>query len=599
MGNKKNLLRPLELLAPAGNVEIAREAILHGADAVYIGGPSHGARKNAGNSIEDIRDLVDFAHQFRAKVYVTVNTIVYDKELRDVERLITKLYQIGVDALIVQDMGILRLDIPPIPLHASTQCDTRTVEKARFLGEVGFSQIVLARELSLKEIKEIYQSVSVPLECFVHGALCVSYSGRCHASQFVGGRSANRGECAQLCRLPYTLRDADGKVIKEKAHLLSLKDFNTIDVLEELVEAGASSFKIEGRLKEASYVKNVTAAYRKRLDEIIAANPDKYVRSSYGRSEISFEPSLSKSFNRGFTRYFLDGRKTTMRIASLATPKSMGETITSVNQLNPGDGVSYFDRNGEYCGLTVNGVDRGRIISRSPVNIPKGTELHRTFDRQWTNQLNGNTAVRKIALNVEIDDKGLSGCDERGVKARVAIEAADEKARTPQNPTETLSKLGTTIYEAVSVENNLSPETFIPASRLTAARRRLVEMLDTTNRSTYPYDYRRKENKDYPYPSKELDYRDNVANHLAREFYIQHGVERIEPAMEVRRPEQQRGETVVMTTRHCILRELGMCRRKSGVKLSEPLTISSGKTEFELRFRCDRCEMEVVAPFNK
>ena len=338
-------MRELELLAPAANAEIAIEAILHGADAVYIGPPSHGARKAASNSLEDIKKVVDFAHQYRARVYATVNTIIYENELTGVEELIRKLYIIGVDAIIVQDMGILRMDLPPIALHASTQCDTRTVEKARFLEDVGFSQIVLARELTLEEIRKIHESVDVPLECFVHGALCVSYSGRCHASQAVKGRSANRGACAQICRLPFTLSDAKGEVLIKDKHLLSLKDFNLSENIEDLIEAGVSSFKIEGRLKEVGYVKNVVAYYRKKIDAVIDKYPDMYRRSSFGYSKVDFTPQLDKSFNRGFTTYFLHNRRPDA-ISSPNTPKSMGEIINDVNQLNNGDGISFFNTKG-------------------------------------------------------------------------------------------------------------------------------------------------------------------------------------------------------------------------------------------------------------
>lgn len=594
MTDHRNSMRPLELLSPAGNAEIAIQAIIHGADAVYIGGPSHGARKSAGNSIDDIKRVVEFAHQFRARVYVTVNTIVYDHELKGVEQLINNLYRIGVDAIIVQDMGILRLDIPPIPLHASTQCDTRTVAKARFLDEVGFSQIVLARELSLNEIREICDSVKVPVECFVHGALCVSYSGRCHASQFTRGRSANRGECAQLCRLPYTLRDGDGKIVSRDRHLLSLKDLNTLNRLEDLVEAGVSSFKIEGRLKEAAYVKNVTAAYSRRLDEIILAHPDKYYRQSCGRTELSFNPELCKSFNRGFSTYFLDGRNDGLKLASLATPKSMGEPLDSVNRLNPGDGVSYFNAKGEYTGLTVNGIEKGKIISRGKVDLPAGVQLFRTFDRQWINQMNGTTAERHIPLRLEIDDSGLQGVDQRNVSARVGVQIAPDPAKQPMNPREILSKLGNTIYRAESVDNNMSATSFIPASKLTQARRALVEALDSANRATYSFEYRRPENREYPYPGKVLDYRDNVANRLAETFYREHGVEKIEPAMETDK-RKRRKDPVVMTTRYCLLRELGQCKRHGKFRLSEPLTIANGNDTFRLKFNCDRCEMEVIA----
>ena len=339
----KDKRRALELLAPEGNTEIAIEAIRHGADAVYIGPPSHGARKSVSNSIEDIERVVDYAHRFRARVYATVNTLVYENELETARRLVSDLYKAGVDALIVQDMALLEMDLPPIALHASTQCDTRTVDKARFLEDVGFSQIVLARELTLEEIRKICESVSVPVECFIHGALCVSYSGRCHASQACMKRSANRGECSQMCRLPYTLTDADGKIIQKDRHLLSLRDLNTLSRLEDLVVAGVSSFKIEGRLKDVNYVKNIVGAYRRKLDTIIEKNPDKYRKSSYGSVRLGFEPIPEKSFNRGFTPYFLNDRKQ-KNISNPLTPKSMGERIRNLSELNSGDGISLIGR---------------------------------------------------------------------------------------------------------------------------------------------------------------------------------------------------------------------------------------------------------------
>lgn len=406
-------MRELELLAPAADKETAREAILHGADAVYMGGPSHGARQNASNSIEDIRETVEFAHRFRARIYVTVNTLVYDRELKDVERLVWELYRAGVDAIIVQDMSLLRMDLPPIALHASTQCDTRTVEKARFLEEVGFSQIVTARELCLDELRAICSSVSVPVECFVHGALCVSYSGRCGASQACFSRSANRGACAQICRLPFTLRNSKGEILEKEKHLLSLRDLNASESVPRLIEAGVSSFKIEGRLKEPGYVKNVTAAYRRIIDDYIAAHPAQYRRSSFGVSELTFIPQLDKSFNRGFTDYFINGR-TPGRMASLRTPKSMGERIKDFSELHNGDGISFFNEEGEYEGVKVNRIDNGRIIGARRFKLPKNAPVFRTFDIEWQKKMSRPSAERKIRLDVEISPSGITGSDERG-----------------------------------------------------------------------------------------------------------------------------------------------------------------------------------------
>ena len=586
--------RRIELLAPAANKEVAKAAILHGADAVYIGASSHGARSKAANSVEDIAELVRFAHQFRARVYVTVNTLVYDSEMEQVRSLINDLYRIGVDALIVQDMSILRMDIPPIALHASTQCDTRTPAKARFLQDVGFSQIVLARELTVGEIKEICGSVTVPVECFVHGALCVCYSGRCAASQVSLGRSANRGECAQMCRMPYTLRNARGEVVEKDKYLLSLRDFNASARLEEMLQAGVSSFKIEGRLKDVDYVKNVTAAYRQALDRIIAANPDKYIRSSYGESEIRYTPRLDKSFNRGFTDYFLGSRRP-VGMASLLTPKSMGEIIDDVSQLHNGDGISFFNARGEYEGVNVNGIRNGRIIGSRPVVIPKGAEIHRTGDVEWRKMITGDTADRRLWIDMIIDEEGLTVRDERGLTVRVDMDVVKDKARNPMDPSKVLGKLGGTIYRLRNLDNRLNVDTFIPASELTRVRRNALEELERASEATYPYEYRRPENPVAVYPESDMDARGNVANAVARGFYGEHGVRHMAKAVETDRA--YRGP--VMTTRYCILRELGACKRdcrdpKVRARFAEPLTIATGPHTFTLRFNCSACEMEVI-----
>ena len=586
-------MQVLELLAPAADKEVAFQAILHGADAVYMGASSHGARKKAANSIEDIKEVVEFAHKYRARVYVTVNTLVYDAEVEEVEKLIRNLYRIGVDALIVQDMCILRMNIPPIQLHASTQCDTRTVEKARFLQDVGFSQIVLARELSIEEIKDICKSIDVPVECFIHGALCVSYSGRCQASQVTTGRSANRGECAQLCRMKYTLRNKDGETIIKDKHLLSLKDFNTLDRLEELVAAGVSSFKIEGRLKDSSYVKNVVTAYRKRLDEIISANPDKYRRASVGESSYTFTPQLNKSFNRGFTHYFLD-RESGEKRASFDTPKSMGEIISSPAELNNGDGISYLE-NGEYKGVHVNRVEGNRIIGAKPFKLPKNAIIHRTYDNQWERLMASDTAVRKIGVNVILNNNSVTAKDERGLEVTVSWEGSTEKSKKPMDYRNIFGKLGNTVYELKDFSNSI-PDIFIRASRLTELRREVISALDDAAKTTYPFEYRRKENSEVAYPQKDLISLDNVANRLAKDFYKEHGVINIIPAIEV--TGEKSSETPVMTTRYCLLRELGCCKKRDGrsslsAKLKEPLSLTTGPNTFRLAFDCNNCEMKL------
>lgn len=589
-------MRHIELLSPAADKATAIEAIRHGADAVYIGAASHGARHRAANSTEDIREVVEFAHRFRARVYVTVNTLVYENELQQVHDLVWNLWRIGVDALIVQDMSLLRMDLPPIALHASTQCDTRSAAKARFLEEAGFSQIVLARELSADTIRQICEAVKVPVECFVHGALCVSYSGRCSASQVAVGRSANRGECAQMCRMPYTLRNSRGEILEKDKYLLSLRDFNATNRLEEMIEAGVTSFKIEGRLKETGYVKNITAWYRRKIDEIIARNPDRYCRASAGSVELSFEPDPRKSFNRGFTEYFLGGRRSNgQTMASLLTPKSQGERIDSPELLHNGDGICWVNAAGEFEGMNVNGVDRGRIIGSRRVTIPRGVELRRTFDVEWNKKMASDTAVRTIRVDMEIDAAGLSLSDERGVQVRVSLDAPIEKARTPQDLIKVLGKTGNTIYRLRNLTDRLPEGSYIPASALAQLRRRGLEALDICSETTYRRDMRRSENRDYPYPDETLEARDNVANSLARRFYADHGAKVGSPAVECGGKDRERE---VMTTRYCILRELGACRREVTDpnirrRFSEPLEITTGPHRFRLKFHCDRCEMGV------
>ncbi|MDE7412997.1 MAG: U32 family peptidase [Muribaculaceae bacterium] len=594
-------MRELELLSPAANKEVAIQAILHGADAVYMGGPSHGARSKASNSIEDIKEVVCFAHQYRAKVYVTVNTLVYEDELAKVEELIRDLYFAGVDALIVQDMGILRMNIPPIQLHASTQCDTRSVAKAEFLERVGFSQIVLARELTLKEISEICEKVNVPVECFIHGALCVSYSGRCQASERCLGRSANRGECGQMCRMSYSLKNADGEEIIKNRYLLSLSDFNSSEYIEDLIKAGVSSFKIEGRLKDSDYVKNVTAAYRKLIDGVIASHPDKYKRSSFGASEYNFIPNLEKSFNRGFTDYFLPGR-TYKRMASILTPKSLGERIKSVNELNNGDGISYFTpKKGEFEGVRVNRVENGKIIAARRIDIPKGVILHRTYDIEWEKKLSGNTANRKISLDITLNETGIEAIDERGLRVCLPLNVEKEEAKKEMDIRHIFAKTGNTIYKLRNFTNNLKPTTFIPASVLTSLRRELLSLLDKCNESTYLYQYRKGEDKNVKYLSEKLESSDNVSNRLAREFYHEHGIKEIEDALEVNKKRMCEKDVRVMTTRYCLRRELGCCKKnpsdkRMNGKMKEPLTLTTGRHSFRLEFDCKNCEMHVISP---
>lgn len=589
--------RKLELLSPAGNADIAIEAIKHGADAVYIGPPSHGARQAASNNISDIRRVTDFAHIFNAKVYVTVNTLVYDNEIIGVERMIRQLYKAGVDALIVQDMGILRMDIPPIALHASTQCDIRTPEKALFLEKAGFSQIVLARELSLKEISDICKAVTIPVETFVHGALCVSYSGRCSAGFVCSGRSGNRGECPQICRQAFTLKDADGRILAKDKYLLSLKDFRTDHLIGELVEAGVSSFKIEGRLKETGYVKNITAFYSRRLNDIISAAPERYERSSSGKVELSFTPDPEKSFNRGFTDYRLTDIGKAKRIASIDTPKSLGETITDPTTLRPGDGISFFDKNGEYTGCQVNAVKNGKIIPNRPIIFPKGAQIRRTSSLEWKKLLAGDTASRLLDLKISLDSKGITAQDETGAMVRIVNSLASEPAKKRMDYRRVFEKLGGTPFRLSDFENGVA-DIFYPVSLLSSLRRELIEKLLEAKKTSYRFDYRKTEDKTYPYPAKTLDYRDNVANRLAETFYRDHGVEKIEEALEVQKKKKS-GRTI-MSSRHCILRELGLCLKYNRIK--QPLSLQSGNIFLTPHFDCRNCEMHIskqaVTPFS-
>lgn len=604
--------RKIELLAPAKNADIAIEAIKHGADAVYIGASSHGARSAAGNSLEDIARVVSFAHQYMAKVYVTINTIVYDSELADVQQLIYSLYRIGVDALIVQDMALLRMDLPPIALHASTQCDIRTAEKAEFLERVGFSQIVLARELSLEETAEIYRRVKVPLEAFVHGALCVSYSGDCQAGYATMGRSANRGECPQICRHKFNLIDDDGNVLIADKHLLSLRDLNRSELLAEMLEAGVSSFKIEGRLKDTDYVKNVVSAYRRKLDAIIDANPDKYIRSSIGYSDITFTSDLNASFNRGYTDYFTRQRRPNVKMASVDTPKWTGVPIgkvISVNgnrikaklsqQLANGDGLGYFDSNRNFFGFRLNRVDGSTLIAAQPVNIPSGTVLYRNKDHQRQQLLESPTATRTVNINMALTPTpwgiALTASTKGGARASVTTAVELSEARTPQEQTrrEVLSKTGDSIFRVSELTDTVG-NYFIPKSILADIRRRAIDALERSIRASYRYDYRRPEQTEAPLPQgTTLTYHDNVANHIAKDFYRQHGATEIASAIET--SPENKDRIRVMTTRYCLRREYERClRTPNGKKWPHGLHLQSGPMSFDIEFDCQNCQMHIM-----
>ena len=616
--------RKIELLAPAKNLECGIEAVNHGADAVYIGAPKFGARAAAVNSLEDIAALVAYAHLYNVRIYVTVNTILKEEELAETEKMIWELYRIGVDALIVQDMGITRLNLPPIPLHGSTQMDNRTPEKVRFLADAGFRQIVLARELSLQEIRRIHEACpETPLEVFVHGALCVSYSGQCYVSQACFGRSANRGECAQFCRLPFSLVDADGKTIVRDKHLLSLKDLNQSEVLEDLLDAGASSLKIEGRLKDVSYVKNVTAAYRSKLDAIFARRKE-YVRASSGTCRFDFTPRLDKSFSRGFTHYFLQGRD--REISSFDTPKSLGEemgtmkeqrgnylTVAGVKPFHNGDGVCFLDEQGRLQGFRINRVDGNKLYPAGDVpRIKPRTRLFRNFDQEFERILARKSVERKIGVGWELTDTpsgfALTAADEDGNRITLSFPYPKELARTPQpeNLRTQLGKLGNTPFEvmplggtdspsattAPAIAINLSQNWFIPASVIADWRRQAIDKLTAARRITYRRELHVWKPTRHRFPATSLTYLGNVMNTAARSFYQAHGVASVEPAYE----KQAVPEAVLMFCKHCLRYSMGWCptHQKGHSPYREPyyLVGTDGK-RFRLTFDCKNCQMKV------
>ena len=605
----------IELLAPARDADIAIAAIDHGADAVYMGASHHGARAGAANTLDDVRRACDHAHKFDARIYATVNTLIYDNELMEVERLVHDLYRVGVDALIVQDMALLRLDLPPIALHASTQCDLRTPAKARFLEALGFSQLVMARELTLDEIAAIRKATTVPLEAFVHGALCVSYSGRCAISQVLKGRSANRGECAQLCRLPYDLVDGQGRVIVEGKHLLSLRDMSQHDRLEQMMAAGVSSFKIEGRLKDISYVKNVVAYYRRAIDRVIDRSPERYRRASHGTVELTFQPAVEKSFNRGFTHYFLDGRrpKDGTVMASIDTPKSMGEYLGKALRCNGnvlaidtqatlanGDGLSFTDSRGQFSGARVNRVlNAGTVQLRERADIARGAHIYRTADKAFNDLLAKQSSTRIIAVDAVLRYTGgmlsLTLEDERGHRVTHTLPCDLQPAAKPQGDRQRaeLAKLGGTIYRLHDVE--VLGDMFIPASLLSQLRRETVELLERTHQVTRVIDKRRPEDKSAPCPVTRLEPADNVANRLAERLYRDHGVTDLQPALEV--GTAITASTPLMHTRYCIRRQLGACLKgNNATALPRDLYLRTGSTLLSITCDCTRCEMLLTPP---
>lgn len=596
-------VRKIELLAPAKDLETGIAAIDHGADAVYIGANAFSARRSAGNSPADIGALAEYAHLYGARVYVALNTIVKEEELGEVEELIWGVYRVGADAVIIQDTGILEMRLPPIALHASTQMDNRSVDKVRFLEECGMEQVVLARELSLEQIEEIAKHTSVSLEVFVHGALCTSFSGQCYISEALSGRSANRGECAQYCRLPYTLEDGKGRTLASKRHLLSLKDLNLSGHLEELLDAGVSSLKIEGRLKDIGYVKNVTAYYRERLDEILKRRPE-YGRSSSGRTSTLFHPNPEKSFNRGFTTYFLKGRQ--KDIASPETPKSMGEPVGNVRdlgdryfnlmgrkQISNGDGLCFINERKELQGFRVNRVENNQIYPAEMPRLEKGMALYRNYDHEFEKALLRKTAERKVSIDLILSENPfgftLEAVDEDGMYALISHESAREEARTPQgqNIQNQLSKLGNTIFSLHIFRNELTENWFIPSSVLNEMRRKAVESLLRARKIGLKLHSKR------PYPGyseqsvpRSLSYLANVSNSKAAGFYKRYGAREIEPAFEL---ERQRN-VPLMFTKLCLRYQLGMCTKGSD---DSPFVLTTGQHRLRVEFDCRNCEMQI------
>ena len=585
--------KKIELLSPAKDVEVGLAAINHGADAVYIGGPDFGAREKASNSIQDIERLCRHAALYDAKVYVTLNTLLYDNELERARKMAYDCWNAGVDALIVQDMQLLQLDLPPIPLHASTQCDNLTVEKVQQLEQLGFEQVVLGRELSLKQIREIREKTTVPLEFFVHGALCVSHSGRCYLSQYIGNRSANRGACAQPCRLPWDLLDENGKVLIKNRHLLCLKDLNNSAHLEELIDAGITSFKIEGRLKDADYVKNVTAFYRQKLDEIISRRPD-LEPASYGHCNYTFDINPEKSFNRGFTDYFINGRQ--KGIGSPFTPKSMGEYIGEVIWCNPlrmeietdkilhnGDGLCFLNQDNELVGLRADVVNIGRdgvhtVSTNRPHGAYRGAKIYRNLDLEWQKQVEASAGNRKMDIDLVLSETGtgyelIAVCRDAARHVSTNIQCDKITANNPEKATENIQKKalqwGDTVFNPVDLELKFNEPRLIPASVIGEMKRELVTKLTDelieNHRNNRPC-------RDTPRVSAvESD-----------------GRMRCVPTNPDEIP------TALMTCHHCIRYANGMCSKETGQKAT-PLFIRNGANTFRLDFDCRNCAMTVSA----
>ncbi|KRW62587.1 peptidase U32 family protein [Pseudomonas sp. TTU2014-080ASC] len=621
----------LELLSPARDAAIAKEAILHGADAVYIGGPSFGARHNASNSLADIAGLVEFAHLFHARVFVTINTILHDDEVEPARQLIWQLYEAGVDAVIVQDMGVMEMDLPPIEIHASTQCDIRTLEKAKFLDNAGFSQLVLARELNLQQVREICENVDSAIEFFIHGALCVAFSGQCNISHAQTGRSANRGDCSQACRLPYTLKDDQGRVVAYDKHLLSMKDNNQTANLIHLVDAGVRSFKIEGRYKDMSYVKNITAHYRQELDAILEQRPH-LARASSGRTEHFFTPDAEKTFHRGSTDYFVTDRK--IDIGAFDSPTFTGLPVGQVEKVNKRDLIAVTDTplsNGdglnvlvkrEVVGFRANIAElkeqfeedgQARYRYRvEPNEMPEAMfrlrplhTLNRNLDHNWQQALLKTSAERRVAVNwlarCSADQLQLTVTSEDGVSVDVTLAgpfaAAKDAEQAREQLIDTLGKLGTTIYFAAHVQVESEAVPFIPGSQLKSLRREAIEALTQARLAAHPRGFRKPVSVPPPvYPESHLTFLANVYNEKARAFYHRYGVQLIDAAYEAH---EEAGEVPVMITKHCLRFSFNLCPKQAkgvtGVRTKvAPMQLIHQDEVLTLKFDCKPCEMHII-----
>lgn len=615
--------RHLELLAPAKNADFGIEAINHGADAVYIGGPAFGARAKVPNTVQDIARLVAHAHRYHAEVFVALNTIFHDNELEGARELAYQLYDAGADALIVQDMGLLEMDLPPIQLHASTQTDIRTVDKAVFLDQVGFSQIVLARELDLNTIKKIADSTECNLEFFIHGALCVAFSGQCFISHAHTGRSANRGECSQECRLPYTLEDAQGRIIGKDKHFLSMKDNDQSMNLRALIDAGVSSFKIEGRYKDLPYVKNATAHYRELLDEILESRPE-LAKSSSGDCTYTFTPQPEKTFNRSATDYFVNGRKPD--IGAFDTPKFSGEELGKISkvgkdfievdttvELHNGDGVCFFDVHKELVGLRVNTVESKRLYpNEMPEDVRRGMTVFRNRDHAYMRLLEKDSAQRKIPVQMTFAETtngfALTVADKHGFNTTAECIAEKQPAQNLEKAEtslrENLSKLGNTDFAVSEINIATTQAWFIPASTINNLRREAIEQLQQAHTTGYQRPPRRAPAEPRAiYPEDTLSYLANVYNRKARKFYEKHGVRLIAAAYEANK---ELDEVPLMITKHCLRFSHGMCPKEAkgvigvqGTVTAEPMTLINGNDTFTLKFDCKPCEMHVMGKIRK